>query len=375
MLMLLVLLIVLVPVGNAYAAPSQDRVIGAGETVEEDVVIFGGTLLLEEGATVNGDVAIFGGVATLAGHVDGDVAIFGGTTDFSGTVDGDLVILGGNLEASTKANVDGDCVLIGGSLSGDGQDAINCSTVGDFPGFAIPAIVDQPSIPSPPSVPSPPSPPHVERLPRFSFFSGLFGTIAEVAGRSLILGLLALVIAAVAPNQLNQVRSTMTRKPAASSAVGVLTAIAVPSLAVLLLILSAVLTIVCIGLLGFPIVFVLLIALAVGVVLGWVAVGTWLGERLAGWFKLSNQSLMVTAALGTVILTVIAGLLGALPFLLGGWLWTLGAILIASAGLGAVALTRFGTRPYPLEASDNDQKVADVLETLTVEDEGATAGK
>jgi hypothetical protein len=42
-------------------------------------------------------------------------------------------------------------------------------------------------------------------------------------------------------------------------------------------------------------------------------------------------------------------------------------IVVGSAGLGAVALTKFGTRNYPLGLS-NEEKVAAVLETLPVED-------
>jgi hypothetical protein len=67
-------------------------------------------------------------------------------------------------------------------------------------------------------------------------------------------------------------------------------------------------------------------------------------------------------------LTLALGLLGELPFYLGGWFWGLAGVLIACAGLGAVALTRFGTRPYPPTAAVANEKVDSVLETLVVED-------
>jgi hypothetical protein len=62
--------------------------------------------------------------------------------------------------------------------------------------------------------------------------------------------LLALLAAAVVPNQLNHVGTALRNKPAASGVVGLLTAVAGPSLLALLLLLSVVLTIVCVGLVG-----------------------------------------------------------------------------------------------------------------------------
>jgi hypothetical protein len=193
-----------------------------------------------------------------------------------------------------------------------------------------------------------------------------FGTLSSAAGWSLLNGFLALVIAYIAPNHLGQVGNTMRRKPVAGGVVGVLSMIAIPSIAVILAILSAILTIVCIGLLGWPILLVMGIGFAVALLLGWVAAGNLLGKRLAIWLKLKNQSLPVTAALGTAILSLAASLMGALPVWLGGWFWSILAFLILSVGLGAVALTRFGSRPFPTTPNN---KVNEVLETLAVDDE------
>jgi hypothetical protein len=361
---ILLLMILALPDGaaaaTAGAAPLLDRIVEDGETVDEDIVIFGGRLVVEKGGTVSGEVSVFGGEAVLAGQVEGDVSIFGGETTLSGEIDGDLVVFGGNMDVTSSAEVDGDCILVGGSLAGDGASGINCTTVGEMPDLAVSAFV-RPPVPS--DIPA-----ELSRLPRISP-GGSFGEVGRVAGRSLLMGILALLAASLAPAQLGQVQQTLTRKPAASGAVGLLTAIAVPSLATILLLISAVLTIVCIGLLGYPIVLVLVIGLLVGALMGWIAAGTWLGGRLAGWLKLTNRGLPVTAALGTTVLTLAVGLLSSLPFLLGGWLWAIAAVAIACGGLGAVALTRFGTRSYPLAAAGGDSKVDVVLETLPVEEE------
>lgn len=149
----------------------------------------------------------------------------------------------------------------------------------------------------------------------------------------------------------------------ASGGVGLLTVVAVPSLAVLLLLTSVVLLIVCIGLIGFPIVFAMLLALTAAVLFGWIAVGHLFGQQLAEPLRLKNRSLPVTAALGTAVLTFILGLMGAIPFVFGAGLLTFLALCL---GLGATALTQFGTRPYPAAAAvqEDEAKVTAVLETL-----------
>ncbi|MFN2190063.1 MAG: hypothetical protein ACK2T3_14960 [Candidatus Promineifilaceae bacterium] len=348
----ILLIMVLLPSGIASAAPAFDRIIRQGETVNEDVVIFDSTLVIEKGGRVNGDVVAFGSSVTLAGEVNGDVAIFGGSTTISGSVDGDLVILGSDLVANTAAHVEGDCVLLGGNISSDSRDGLNCSSIGDFSEVTIPAIPNLPIVPPLPRVTTPTEQSH-----------GFFGRIGDIASRSLLFGLLALGLAFVAPRQLTQVTDTIRQKPVASGAVGFLTVFAAASLLVILSILTAILIFVCIGFLGIPIIIALAVLLLVGLFMGWAAAGVVFGRWLAKVLKLSNRRITVTAALGTALLTLIAGLLSSLPFFFGGWLWTLVVLAITCAGLGAVALTRCGTRSYPPFVM-RGEKVNIVVETL-----------
>lgn len=361
---IMMVLLIAAPAGAAYAAPNFDRIIGEGEVVHEDLVIFGDSLVVEHGATVDGDISVFGGEAEIAGNVTGDVAIFGGRVILSGVIEGDTVVFGGSLSASDTAQVDGECILVGGSLTGDGADRIGCAEVGDFSGFAIPAII-------PPKVPDSLSPPTLPTRPEVHIDSGwgFFGTVSAIAGQSLLMGLLALVIAYLTPNNLNQVSHTLREKPGASGTVGFLSAIAVPTLGIILLVLSVLLTLVCIGILGYPIVLAIFVAFAAGLIMGWVALGTLFGRRLARWLKLSNRSLPVVAVLGTTVLTLLVSILTELPWILGGPIWWLAAVLASFAGLGAVALTRFGTRAYPSGSSPTEQKMEDVLDTLPDDDD------
>ena len=360
-LLLLIILFVAVPAGVASAQPGFDRVIREGETVEEDIVVFGGTLLVEPGATVDGSVSVFGGDVRLAGAIAGDVAIFGGQAAISGIIDGDMAVLGGNLKADTTAAVAGDCILVGGTISGDGKDTIGCTGIGDLPNLVLPAFIGSQA-----RVDLPLRPHH--HVQKVGHGPGFFGAVGSAIGWSIFLGLIALVVAAVAPNQLSRVRNTLRRNPMKAGAVGLLTFIAGVCLITMIAVISAILILVCIGILGIPLVIVMSLALFGALVMGWIAAGSMLGQKMASMFNISNSQVVMTV-IGTVTLTVAAGLLSALPWWLAGWAFWLVAAAIGCAGLGAAALTRFGTRAYPFGSVENDIKVDMVMETMPDDDD------
>lgn len=335
-------------------ASSYDRIIGRGETVDGDVTVVDDALIVEEGGTIDGDVTVFGGSADIEGKVTGDVTIFGGEMSLVGTIDGDLVIFGGNLDVSPDASVGGSCVTLGGSLEDDSDD-VSCTTFGNrlgafgvyqFPPIPnLPDLPDVPDTPEAPEVITPPAPPIDVRPPSLaSRISGVLLDVSEVVGRSLFLGILALIVTAIFPRQLQQVSHTVRQKPAASGAVGLLTAIAGPSIIVLLLV---VLAITCVGLLLYPAVFLLALALFAALLMGWIALGDLLGRGILRRLNIGTN-LPLSAALGTTLLTLLLGGLGLVPFI---WGEELVVVLLASVGLGAVTLTQFGVKGYPPDAA------------------------
>lgn len=367
--------------GGAVLADSFDTVIEAGETINNDVIVFDGDLIIEAGAVVNGDVIVFNGDASL-----------------EGTVNGDVVLFNGDLEADGAAQVDGDCVLLNGRVDDETSTGLGCTNIealglgsfmSEFDGSGlpdlqppVPPVIPTPEAPKPPAPPEVPEPPEAPVAPdydppvrRGNEGSGFWADFFGVLSSTVLTGLIAFVGASLFPRHLGQVKDTARAKPVVSGGVGLLTAVAVPSIAVLLLLISAVLIIICIGLLGFPLVLVLMLAFAVAIVMGWVAMGAWLGERL---FARKGRSFAVTTALGAMVLTLGMGLLGLIPFMFGE---TLLSLVISAIGLGAVALTQFGTKPYPPGGAsepddyveEDDEKVTAVLETLhiDVDDEGA----
>lgn len=360
-IILIVLLVLLLPAAIGLAAPF-DRIIGSGETVNGNITVMNNDLIVEEGGTVNGDVTVFDGNVEVAGRIEGDVSLFDGELELAGVIDGDLVLFGGELAIREGALISGDCISFGGHVNDVGGRA-SCAE----PGSDILGNIRPVQPPVRPEVPEAPEFPRVEvRGPSLASSVGhFFLRVTEVVGRSLLLGLLALVVAAVFPRQLSQVSDTVQRRPVASGAVGLLTAVAAPSLIVLLLLLLA---ITCVGILLYPAVFLLAVAVLAAALMGWIALGQRFGRWLVESLNLKSRRLTVTAALGTTLLTLFLGVVGLIPpFMFGeGFGATLLAGLLACVGLGAATLTKFGTKPYPPGSTPpaNEEKVASVLETM-----------
>ena len=352
--LLIVLLLTAVPLGSAFAAPpfQEDTTVETGETVRNDVILFEGDLEVEDGGTITGDVVLFNG--------DADVA---------GTLKGDLVVFNGDFKADETAVIHGDCVIFNGSIEDQTAAGLDCTNVEGLP-FA-PALAGLMSSISP-QIEAGEDFEHFDDI-KFEppsaterFVGGTFGAIA----RSLLFAALAFVVIAVAPTHLQQVESTIREKPVASGTVGFLTAIAVPTLAAILAVISAILIIICIGFIGLAVVFAMMAALGIAALFGWIAMGDLLGQWLAGRFGWHKMSPAVVAALGTGLLTFALGFLSAIPFTFGVGLVSM---IISFIGLGAVALTKFGIQPYPLvkivgEDDIDDIKINTVLETLPDEE-------
>lgn len=122
-------------------------------------------------------------------------------------------------------------------------------------------------------------------------------------------------------------------QPVHSAAAGFVTLAASPVIAVLMAITICLI----------PFSFLLFVALALAVMMGWIALGVEVGRRLMAGFN-SEWTPSIQAWVGTFTLSVVVGMLAWVPCI--GWL---GGFLVAILGLGGVVLTRFGTQVYPLE--------------------------
>ena len=309
--------------GVAFAAQGSQK----GET--GDRVVFGDSLVVTGGQTVQGNVLVVGGDLGLeeGGRVTGDVTALGGSLELSGQVDGSVVSIGSVVEVTEAAQIAGETVAVGGEV----QVADDASLAGGYvrtPGPTFGELSALPGWSTPPASPTLP-----RRMATF--------TVAQVAGGlvkalrdALVVGALATLVLLMWPEPLSRIGQAVRRAPAASGGVGCLSMVLFP-------LVSAVLVV---TLVLAPLAAVVLLALLVLSLLGWVAVGTLFGKRLLAWFGLRESTLMSAGLAGTFSLTLLFGMVRAIPGL--GFLGVLLGVVLAAVGVGAVILTWFGRRSY-----------------------------
>ncbi|QLH75796.1 polymer-forming cytoskeletal protein [Halosimplex rubrum] len=125
LVVLIVVLSVLPGVAAAATRTGGTVVVGADETVDEDLEAFGGTVVVR--GTVNGDLQAFGGSVVVEGTVTGDVEATAGSVQILGAVGGDLTAAGGAVDVGDGAQIDGTLeagagsVAVAGTVLGDAR--------------------------------------------------------------------------------------------------------------------------------------------------------------------------------------------------------------------------------------------------------------
>ncbi len=310
----------------------------SGQQLDGDLGVVGGQAVIEEGATVNGDVMVAGGTLEIAGRVEGSIAVFGGSVDLARTayVAGDLVTFGGSVQRSPGAVVEGE-MREGGSF-------------------------DMPLVPGPmffPEMDRFMTGPEVsiQQSPGQWLVAMLLGAIRSGIA-ILALASLALVVALLWPKGIERLGTTAMHQPVLVLLVGLLSWVLAIGLFVVLAITICLL----------PIALAVALALLVVALLSWVVAGWLVGRSLLRVLKLRNPTVVAEAAAGTLALAIVYFLVGIIPcteFVFG--------TLIVSLGLGAMVLTRFGTRPYPLAVAPTESAAptvtAEPLPALPASDE------
>jgi len=286
------------------------EVIRAEETVNS-VVLFGCGARIQKGAQVSRDVVSFGGDVVMeeSARVRNDAVVFGGDLDVSGTIDGDVTVFGGRLTLQPTAVVNGDVLAFGGSL--DRKDgAVVRGQIKRNTG-SVPPIPPVPSIRN-----------------GWNFLGDMVWGFVQSFFMAVGLGVLGALILVFMPKQLGQVREVAETSALPSIGVGCLTLLVVPPLMILFIITC----------LGIPISAILGIALVAAAAFGWIAIAILLGERLLNALKVKNSVPLLAMVAGLLALWLVS----AVPVL--GWLI---GLFLGALAVGAVVLTRFGTRPYP----------------------------
>lgn len=335
----------------------------------DDQVVLGGTYTLDAGDELDGSLIVIGGVVKLEPEstVQGDVLVFGGNVTVEGRVRQNLVAVGGVVVLTENAEIFGDLIAPATVVRRDAGAQVYGQVIADTEGLDIemPEIPDVPDVPELPEVREPDFfDTYVDSVSRVlrpitDFIGALIGSFALAA--------VAVLVRMVMPRHTEKVSDVVQNQPVSAGGLGILTGIlAVP-----------VMVITTITIILIPATLVIAVALVIGLFFGLVAVGTEIGRRMAEGLNVTWKRPLQTAIGNFAIVFLIS------IFNLAHWDWlaTLLWIILGGIGLGAVMMTRFGTRVYqgtaaqtaPAGGPDTFENQQDELEAhadSAVEDSG-----
>ena len=281
-----------------------------------------GDFTLQSGQTMEGDLIVFGGDVRIEAdsRVDGGVVVWGGDVEIAGTVERDVVVFGGDVLLRRTARVDGGVMVFGGAVEREEGAQVRGQQLVNPPGWSWWrwgwGVIPMPVYPYWPS----------DGLPAMAFQVAMRGL--GLLLRTVVMAGLAGLVALFWPRAATRVGRSALERPLNAFGMGLLTLIVGILLAVGLIITL------CLS----PVGAAVAIALVVAVLFGQLAIGIVIGERLMPTLTSRAVAPFWTAALGAGLLTLLIDLLDLIPCV--GWV---GGFLVTCAGLGAVVLTRFGT--------------------------------
>jgi cytoskeletal protein CcmA (bactofilin family) len=296
----------------------------AENTTSGDLVVFGGPVTLEENSHFNGDLTVFGYFTMSEGATLNGQLVVLGEAAIGGMVDGN-VFVAGPVNLAETATIDGDLSVVGQITQDEGAIVKGEIIPIDESDWNFPINIDIPGPIVSPSLPQ-------SGVVRMPFWLRTLTAIAQALVSILILTLLSLVVVSLWPQQIERVGRTIEEALLISYGTGLLTLVVAVLAAVLLAIT------ICLS----PFALLILIALSLGGLMGWIALGLVLGRRvLSSLFNQPQPKLVLAAVIGTGLITTLLAMsqvFNALQALL--------FFILIPPAVGAVLLTRFGTLPY-----------------------------
>lgn len=256
---------------------------------------FGGIVEVGRNKMVCGDLTSFGGKIVIHGEVNGDVVVFGGDVILNGYVDGNISLYGGSLITPEGAHVNGDIHVCGGNWT----DTTGLQLHGSF--YRCTGGVNT-----------------------------LLGNETGIQNRFWYIVtwiMLSIVLTTLLPEHVMMVRTTVSTKTRRSLALGLLSTLLAPIiLAVLIALIIAI-----------PLAILVAIVFIAAWALGTIAIGWSIGDMIVQRIAPQQNTRLAQIVVGVAVLTF----LGSLPYV--GWIIS---VIAGMIGLGAVFLSRFGTRLY-----------------------------
>jgi len=255
-----------------------------------------GSLRVDKPETECGDLTLFGSTLDVNGQVQGDILAFGSNINIAGNVSGNIDLYGGIVTLQNGSHMRGNIHVFGGSeqlekgshLEGEIEDQsqhVSLWVPGLSSGFVFP----------------------------------FWSIVVWVA--------LGLLLTSLLPEHVMFVRTTVTTKARRSLLLGLLSLLLAPAVLVVLIAL----------IIPIPLAILVAIGLIAAWALGTIAIGWLVGEYIMRAVAPRHNTRPAQVTVGLTILVLV----GSLPYV--GWIVSIGAGLL---GLGAVFLSRFGTRLY-----------------------------
>lgn len=255
---------------------------------------FGGIIVIEPKEVMCGDITSFGGKVEIKGEIQGNVTAFNSNVIIDGDVNGDITLFGGTITLHKGSQVYGHIDLYGASEQKEQGTQVEGN------------ITDH---------------------TRHNWFLGRPGEFSFPFWSMLAWVVLGIVLITLLPEHVMFVRTTAATKTRRSLIIGLLSILLAPAVLVVLIAL----------ILPIPLAIILALGLLAAWALGTVAIGWIVGERIMQAVAPQHKRRLVDVVVGLAVLVLV----GSLPYI--GWLVTIGVGLL---GLGAVFLSRFGTRLY-----------------------------
>ena len=256
---------------------------------------FGTTVVVASGEVICNNLTSFGGNVVIQGEVKGDVVAFGGNVVIDGPVDGDVMLYMGNVTLQNRAYVNGDIHLCGGHWSHNSDPRLHGSVIDCAGGVGRLVAGDGGA--------------------GFRFWSLVTWDA------------LGLLLTSLLPEHVMLVRTTVRNKLRRSLVLGLLSILLAPAILAVLVAL----------ILPIPLAIIVAIGLIAAWALGTIAIGWLIGTYVVRTVAPQHNTRLIQVLVGVTLLVLV----GSLPYI--GWLISFGAGLL---GLGAVFLSRFGTRLY-----------------------------
>jgi hypothetical protein len=243
---------------------------------------------------VCGDVTSFGGSVNIQGELHGNVTAFNSNIFITGQIFGNLTVFGGSIALKGVEQIHGHIAVYGTRELNAQSKQLDDITSDHAKNQAFPARMGEFTFP---------------------FWSLIIWIILGIALSSLL------------PEHVMFVRTTVTTSTRRSIIIGLLSIVLAPAVLVVLVAL----------ILPIPLAIILGLGLIVAWILGTVAISWTIGEYILCAVAPKYNTRLIDVVVGLTVLVLV----GSIPFI--GWLISIGVGLL---GLGAVFLSRFGTRLY-----------------------------